>query len=815
MTVVTANTRLARRLRREFDRERKAAGERFWESPDILPWRAWLARLWTETVYTSREERVLLSRSQEQVLWEQAIQRSAEGAELLNPAGTAVNAAQAWEVLHNWRLPKLEEAFAEVPDTAAFFGWMQSFQIALKNGGFVTAAELPDLIRAAGFEPPDAHAGFDELTPVQSALFEGVKALPIALPEVGSLRQVGLPGAPDEIWFAARWARAHLERNPAARVGVAFPDLRARRMAVHRIFREVLGTPGAFHVSTSTPLREVPMIAAALMALKLCSGMTLAEAGVLLRSPFFRHTAQEGARVDASLRRRGVAGVIVSRPEIASLFPGLAVAQGTKRLDEWSATFSKLVVATGWPGTRTLSNEEHQAAESWKDLLGEFARLDAVLGDVAFGAALGRLENLAMQIGFDAKENDEPVQVIDVLEAAGAKFDALWIGGLHDGAWPPMGRPNPFLPLTIQRAGGAPNSSVEQQYGYASRVTARLLRSASEVVCSYPLLHGEEALRASPLIAGLEIMEPNEPEPVSQAAELEEVTRDAAPPFEEGSFMKGGMSVLADQSACPFRAFAKYRLGARALDEIEPGLSDRERGTVVHLALELIWSELKSQKALIEASQGQLDQLIERSIWRALEEKLGDGSRRLTQMQSLEVRRLLKVLGEWLEIEKRRRSFETHQLEAKRRYTVAGLELDIRADRVDRYEDGSVAILDYKTGLTSNLKHWETERPEAPQLPLYSVATEERISTVAFAQLAVGKMKLIGLSECGDLGLKPPKGIDLEEQIDEWRGVVNALARGFVEGDAAVNPRDKACAYCDLAGLCRVSAHGEEESIDG
>jgi RecB family exonuclease len=184
-------------------------------------------------------------------------------------------------------------------------------------------------------------------------------------------------------------------------------------------------------------------------------------------------------------------------------------------------------------------------------------------------------------------------------------------------------------------------------------------------------------------------------------------------------------------------------------------------------------------------------------------------------MQSLEVRRLLKVLGEWLEIEKRRRSFETHQLEAKRRYTVAGLELDIRADRVDRYEDGSVAILDYKTGLTSNLKHWETERPEAPQLPLYSVATEERISTVAFAQLAVGKMKLIGLSECGDLGLKPPKGIDLEEQIDEWRGVVNALARGFVEGDAAVNPRDKACAYCDLAGLCRVSAHGEEESIDG
>ncbi len=45
-----------------------------------------------------------------------------------------------------------------------------------------------------------------------------------------------------------------------------------------------------------------------------------------------------------------------------------------------------------------------------------------------------------------------------------------------------------------------PHCSPERELSYASRVTERLLASATEVVCSYPLFSGEEKLRASPLI---------------------------------------------------------------------------------------------------------------------------------------------------------------------------------------------------------------------------------------------------------------------------------------------------------------------------
>ena len=92
---------------------------------------------------------------------------------------------------------------------------------------------------------------------------------------------------------------------------------------------------------------------------------------------------------------------------------------------------------------------------------------------------------------------------MDMLEAAGSRFDRLWIAGLHGGIWPPPPRPSPFLPLALQRSAGMPHSSPERELAYARRVTERLLDSAPEVVCSYPQYSGDEKLRVSPLIENL------------------------------------------------------------------------------------------------------------------------------------------------------------------------------------------------------------------------------------------------------------------------------------------------------------------------
>jgi RecB family exonuclease len=795
MTTVTANTRLARRMRTDFDRRASAGG--YWETPAILPWRAWIGRLWDEAVYSGTEPRVLISGAQELILWEQAIR--ATGVDLLNVAGTARTAAQAWNLMHSWRLPRPAAVFAEIPDTAGFFAWANAFQAMIAKRGFVTEAEAPEILLAQGFEPPEAYAGFDELTPVQRDLFAG--AAQILNREVlpGQRRRTSAPDSEQELWMAARWAREQLERNPAAQVGVVLPDLAARRVATNRIFEEVLGTARAFHMSVARPLTEVPVVADALLALKYFAGMPLAEAGRMWRSPYLAHTTQEGARRDLELRRRGVATVRSGEDRGWTETP--------MRPSQWSKAFSRAAAAAGWPGTRGLSSEEFQAVEAWKRLLATFSTLDAVLGELEFGAAISRLEKLAADTGFGPEDEDEPVQIMTDAEAAGSWFDALWIGGLEDTAWPATVRPNPFLPLQLQRAAGIPNSTVEREYARVKRATARLLASGHEVVCSYRRTNGDEELRPSPLIAGLEEFPSLEELVRTPPAVLEVVAVDPAPPLAGDRFVKGGMGVIADQSACPFRAFAKHRLGARGLDEVEPGLTDQERGNVTHGALERIWSVLKSQRALLDTSPEELAELVESSIRQALERKLGEGSKGLKRIQSLEVKRLSRILIKWLEQEKARPEFETSGLEEVSGCEVGGLSIEVRADRVDRYADGTYAILDYKTGGDHSKSEWATERPKEPQLPLYAILMTEPVSTVAFAEISAKKSALEGISQVGDLELKPPKGVGMPEQIEEWRGVLHALGAAFVAGEAAVDPLNDACKYCDLKGLCRVATH--------
>ncbi len=54
----------------------------------------------------------------------------------------------------------------------------------------------------------------------------------------------------------------------------------------------------------------------------------------------------------------------------------------------------------------------------------------------------------------------------------------------------------------------------------------------------------------------------------------------------------GGVKPLTLQAECGFRAYGEMRLGAEALETPAPGLDARERGMLLHKALELVWIKL-------------------------------------------------------------------------------------------------------------------------------------------------------------------------------------------------------------------------------
>ncbi|MGE5615778.1 MAG: hypothetical protein ACM3X5_02570, partial [Bacillota bacterium] len=70
ITVVTPNRRLALALAHEVGDRHVANGRRAWESPDVLPFGAFVERLWSDALVSERAATVpaVLSQAQEQTL---------------------------------------------------------------------------------------------------------------------------------------------------------------------------------------------------------------------------------------------------------------------------------------------------------------------------------------------------------------------------------------------------------------------------------------------------------------------------------------------------------------------------------------------------------------------------------------------------------------------------------------------------------------------------------------------------------------------------------------------------------------------------
>ena len=82
----------------------------------------------------------------------------------------------------------------------------------------------------------------------------------------------------------------------------------------------------------------------------------------------------------------------------------------------------------------------------------------------------------------------------------------------------------------------------------------------------------------------------------------------------------------------------------------------------------------------------------------------------------LEEERLVHVLSEWLEFEAERIPFSVAETEAKRPVSLAGITFNLRIDRVDRLNDGSHLVIDYKTGNVSP-KTWDSRVPTTCRSP--------------------------------------------------------------------------------------------------
>ncbi len=216
-----------------------------------------------------------------------------------------------------------------------------------------------------------------------------------------------------------------------------------------------------------------------------------------------------------------------------------------------------------------------------------------------------------------------------------------------------------------------------------------------------------------------------------------------APALAPGTVQRGGMGVLADQAACPFRAFARHRLRTREYEPPDIGISPSERGNVAHKALEYFWRDVGSRRELLARPAEEIDAAIESSVNAALDSGLSRRHRNtsLERSRALEHDRLKLLLAEWLQVERTRTDFEVVEREAPRSVNAGGLELDLKVDRIDRMPSGKYVVLDYKTSDNLNVDDWDGERPDAPQLPLYAVKSGREVEGVYYAKLVPARVR--------------------------------------------------------------------------
>jgi probable DNA repair protein len=409
-----------------------------------------------------------------------------------------------------------------------------------------------------------------------------------------------------------------------------------------------------------------------------------------------------------------------------------------------------------------------------------------------------------------------------VYAASGQAFDAVWFLGATDSGWPASGRPNPLLPIALQRELGMPHTSTADNTALAHRAMERIAASCREIVYSYAQVSGDAIERPSPLVSTFAPADVAIARDAPHAIQLEAVPDDRWVPLTQTGVAQGGQSALQNQANCPFQAFVLRRLAVRELSIAGRGLSPGDRGSLVHRILERVWSQdisdhlhLTSHADLLNAATaGTLRPLVAAhtaAAIRAMHAEHGDRWQRA--YLKAEEDRTIDLVMDWLAVESVRQPFQIVNVEEKTTIQIGELSLRVRADRIDKVAAGQL-LIDYKTGEVSTAS-WEGSRPEQPQLPLYAAfGNAKSLVGAVFAQVRPSKMAFKGRIEDARANLSErldAKQLVTEpytaEVVEEWRGNLLALAENFVRGEAQVDPHryPKSCLYCPLHGVCRVA----------
>lgn len=308
------------------------------------------------------------------------------------------------------------------------------------------------------------------------------------------------------------------------------------------------------------------------------------------------------------------------------------------------------------------------------------------------GALVPVLRALADEVAVRPPQGGHPrIFIWGLIEARLQHAHLMVLGSLNEGTWPALPAPDPWLAPPIRRALGLPG--IERRIGvnahdFASAMgCGRVLLTRARRGASGPTLASRFWLRLEAMTGGL----PRAPRLERWAAAIDRADRHEPAgrpaPSPPPSARPASISVTeVDRlKADPFAFYARSVLGLSALDAVDADPGPAWRGTQVHRLLELWLREDGADPAKLRPrAEAMLDAEDAHALVRALWEP-----RLLAAVDWIAARMAADRAEGRVPIAAERRGMAA----------VAGVELTGIADRIDRLADGSLAIVDYKTGM--------------------------------------------------------------------------------------------------------------------
>ena len=389
-------------------------------------------------------------------------------------------------------------------------------------------------------------------------------------------------------------------------------------------------------------------------------------------------------------------------PGLAGLPDGEATAQTRAWLGPLEAVFGAKE-AVGFADALSAVREAASALagdELWAKPAGRaaadlFERLERFAGDgpaaVEVAALVPLVTELMAGMAVRPPQGGHPrIFIWGLIEARLQQADLTILGGLNEGSWPGLPSPDPWLAPRIRTELGLPGLETRiglQAHSFAGALGApQVLITRARRDARGPAVASRFWLRLEALTGGM----PRADALADWAAGLDgseavcPAARPAPAPPVADRPRRLSVTDLDRLKADPYAFYAKAMLKLNRLEMVDADPTPAWRGTAVHAVLERWAREDRCDPAALRPRaeamlRAQDAHPLVRALWQP---------------------RLLEAL-DWIAAETTERLAAGHRIvwmEEKGELAVQGVVLSGKPDRIDRAPDGTLTIIDYKTG---------------------------------------------------------------------------------------------------------------------